>query len=69
MYSLNISEMQFGLANITVTSTTTSKLVIGLQEFNNYTCELRAVSIYSIQSQPLILEFVTLEGGEKLQCN
>lgn len=68
MYSLTISEMQFGLSNITVTSTTTSRLVIGLQEFNNYTCELRAVGIYGIQSQPLTLEFVTLEGGEKLLC-
>lgn len=64
MYYIVMSESQFGLPNITRTSATTSILIAGLEEYNNYTCELRAISIYGIQSQPLELEFETLEGGE-----
>ena len=65
MYSLVLSEMQFGLENITQTSALTSKRITGLEEYNNYTCELRAVSIFGIPSQPARLEFTTLEAGEK----
>ena len=65
IYSLVLSEMQFRRENITETSTVTSKQIIGLEEYNNYTCELRAVSIYGIQSQPLYLEFATLEAGRE----
>ena len=65
MYSVVLSEMQFGLENITQTSALTSKQIIGLEEYNNYTCELRAVSSFGIPSEPVHLEFATLEAGEK----
>ena len=69
MYSLILSEMQFGLENVTETSAVTSKQIFGLEEYNNYTCELRAVSIFGIQSQRVYLEFATLEAGKEYYKN
>ena len=67
MYSIVLSELQFGLRNITQTTSLTSRQITGLEEYNNYTCELRAVSIFGIPSEPVVLEFTTLEAG--LQSN
>ena len=63
VYSIVLSELQFGLGNITQTTSLSSRQITGLEEYNNYTCELRALSIFGIQSEPVILEFTTLEAG------
>ena len=62
-YRLVVSETQFGLNNSVASSTTTSYTFTGLEEYNNYTCSVVAVSTYDVISTETAISFTTPQGG------
>ena len=62
-YRLVVSETQFGLNDSVASSTTTSYTFTGLEEYNNYTCSVVAVSTYGGVSNETVISFTTSQGG------
>ena len=62
-YRLVVSEDQFGLNDSVASSTTTSYTFTGLEEYNNYTCSVVAVSTYGGVSNETVISFTTSQGG------
>ena len=62
-YRLVVSETQFGLNNSVASSTTTSYTFTGLEEYNNYTCSVVAVSTHGGVSNETVISFTTSQGG------
>ena len=64
-YRLVVSENQFGLNDTVASSTTTSYTFTGLEEYNNYTCSVVAVSTYDVISIETVISFTTPQGGSE----
>ena len=62
-YRLVVSETQFGLNDSVASSTTTSYTFTELEEYNNYTCSVVAVSTYGGVSNETEIYFTTSQGG------
>ena len=62
-YRLVVSETEFGLNDTVASSTTTSYTFTGLEEYNNYTCSVVAVSTYDGVSNETVISFTTPQGG------
>ena len=64
-YNLTVSEEQFGLPEINVTSTgvTYRYMFTGLEEYVNYTCDIISVGVFGTYSRPSSLMFTTDEAG------
>ena len=62
-YRLVVSETEFGLNDTVASSTATSYTFTGLEEYNNYTCSVVAVSTYDGVSNETVISFTTPEGG------
>ena len=62
-YRLVVSEDQFGLNDSVASSTTTSYTFTGLEEYNNYTCSVVAVSTHGGVSNETVISFTTSQGG------
>ena len=65
-YRLVVSETEFGLNDTVASSTTTSYTFTGLEEYNNYTCSVVAVSTYDGVSNETMISFTTSQGGTYL---
>ena len=62
-YRLVVSENRFGLNDTVASSTTTSYTFTGLEEYNNYTCSVLAISTYDVVSIETVISFTTPQGG------
>lgn len=65
-YRLVINETQFGLDDIIVSSTMTLYTLSGLEEYNNYTCSVVAISTVGTTSDEATITFSTPEGGTQM---
>ena len=61
-YRLVVSDTEFGLNDTVASSTATSYIFTGLEEYNNYTCSVFAVSTDDVSNETTI-SFTTLQGG------
>ena len=62
-YRLVVSDTQFGLNDTIASSTTTSYTFTELEEYNNYTCSVVAVSTDGAVSNETVISFTTSQGG------
>ena len=62
-YRLVVSETEFGLNDTVASATMTSYTFTGLEEYNNYTCSVVAVSTYGAVSNETVISFTTPQGG------
>ena len=65
-YRLVVSETEFGLNDTVAFTTMTSYTFTGLEEYNNYTCSVVAVSTYGGVSNETVIPFTTSQGGTYL---
>ena len=62
-YRLVVSETEFGLNDTVASTTMISYTFTGLEEYNNYTCSVVAVSTYGGVSNETLISFTTPQGG------
>ena len=62
-YRLVVSETEFGLNDTVASSTTTSYTFTGLEEYDNYTCSVLAISTDGVASNETVISFTTSQGG------
>ena len=58
-----VSDTEFDLNDTVASSSTTSYTFTGLEEYNNYTCSVVAVSTYGAVSNETVISFTTSQGG------
>ena len=62
-YGLVVSDTEFGLNDTVASSTTTSYTFTGLEEYNNYTCSVLAISTDGAASNETVISFTTSQGS------